>query len=252
MAFKKGHLKYTTKGDFKKGYIPWNANTAIWVGVKCLQCGKEFKVRKQKFERGRGKYCSKNCYNLSLKGKIPWNKSIKITKLCLQCNKKFEVRLCEENRKFCSKKCANNFRKGKKRKPFAEEHKKKISESNKKSMSNTIFQHGKKHPNWKGGITSFYMVIRNLDEYKEWRMKCLKRDWFRCQDCVSKVKLEVHHLKTFTELVNEFLKKYNQFSIIEDKETLTRLAFTYKPFWDINNGKTLCEECHKSLKRGVK
>jgi 5-methylcytosine-specific restriction endonuclease McrA len=89
--------------------------------------------------------------------------------------------------------------------------------------------------------------LRQLDEYKKWRMDCLKRDWFRCQECFTKDNLEVHHIKSFTELVIECLQEYNQFSPIEDKETLFRLATKSSNLWDINNGKTLCEHHHKSL-----
>lgn len=34
--------------------------------VKCKCCGKEFKTYKSKLKLGKGKYCSKNCYSLSL------------------------------------------------------------------------------------------------------------------------------------------------------------------------------------------
>lgn len=110
---------------------------------------------------------------------------------------------------------------------------------------------GSNHWNWKGGITPLYNLLRGLDEYKEWRMNCLKRDWFKCQDCRSKIKLVAHHLKSLKELITEFLKEYNQFSPIEDRETLIRLAITYQPFWDIDNGKTLCDKCHKSLRSKI-
>ena len=43
----------------------------------------------------------------------------------------------------------------------------------------------------------------------------------------------------------EFLNKYSQFSPSEDKEILAKIAITHEPFWDINNGITLCIECHK-------
>ena len=66
--------------------------------------------------------------------------------------------------------------------------------------------------------------------------------------------MEAHHKNPFAELLNEFLKEYDQFSPIEDKETLVRLAMKWKSFWDIDNGECLCEDCHKKIKikRGIK
>jgi len=104
MSFKKGHIKYTTKGDFKKGIPSWNSGTGIWLSFKCLECGKEYKVRKCHTHNGISKYCSKECFIESLKG-IRLDKRKRLTKICKQCNKSFEVRPCEEYRKFCSKKC---------------------------------------------------------------------------------------------------------------------------------------------------
>ena len=107
MAFKKGHPHYTTKGDFKKGHIPYNKNTSEWIEVKCQNslCNKIFKIRKLQFERGRGKYCSKSCSaKVIIAGK---NKSEKQNKICLQCNKSFEIRPCENSQLHCSRKCCN-------------------------------------------------------------------------------------------------------------------------------------------------
>ena len=91
--------------------------------------------------------------------------------------------------------------------------------------------------------------IRDCDEYIEWRTKVFKRDNYTCQDCgqVSGY-LEAHHIKQFNLIMTKFLMKYSQFSPIEDKETLVRLAMTYEPFWDITNGKTLCKNCHDTFK----
>jgi hypothetical protein len=62
--------------------------------------------------------------------------------------------------------------------------------------------------------------------------------------------LEAHHnKKPFFIILEEFLKEYSQFSPIEDKETLARLAITYKPFWDVDNGETLCKKCHGKYKK---
>lgn len=135
---------------------------------------------------------------------------------CLECGEEFKIREHSMGRgrgKYCSRKC---FTKAK-----------------------TIYE--------LAPDKRFLHQLRQLDEYKKWRMDCLKRDWFRCQECFIKDNLEVHHIKSFTELSIEFLQEYNQFSPIEDKETLYRLATKSKSLWDINNGQTLCETHHKSL-----
>lgn len=106
---------------------------------------------------------------------------------------------------------------------------------------------GKASPNWKGGTTSLMNSIHSMKEYNNWRTQIFKRDNYTCQKCykASIGNIEVHHIKLFKQLLSDFLVEYDQFSPIEDKETLIRLAMKWQPFWDINNGKTLCEDCHK-------
>ena len=102
---------------------------------------------------------------------------------------------------------------------------------------------------WKGGITPITKVIRHLVEYVSWRKTIFERDDFTCQECHNKGgKLHAHHKKPFALLIQEFLKCYSQFSPIDDKETLIRLATTHKPFWDISNGKTLCKDYHRQAR----
>src|SRR3990172_9699679 len=97
---------------------------------------------------------------------------------------------------------------------------------------------GRNNPAWIDGRTSLRDLIKQLEEYFSWRKECLQRDSYICQDCNSIKRLEVHHhKKSFALLMKEFLQEYNQFSPIEDKETLIRLAINWKPFWDIDNGK---------------
>ena len=114
---------------------------------------------------------------------------------------------------------------------------------------------GKNHPfygkkgqnasNYIDGRTPLSVKIRNLPEAKAWRIKIFQRDNYTCQECNQQGgKLEAHHIKHFSVLLNEFLQEYNQFSPIEDKETLVRLAMKWQPFWDIENGITLCKKCH--------
>ena len=105
---------------------------------------------------------------------------------------------------------------------------------------------GKNHWHWQGGITPLGLSIKKLPEYGNWRNEVFKRDSYTCQDCgqIGK-KLNPHHKIRFAELLKEFLNEYNQFSPIEDNETLIRLAMKWQPFWEVSNGKTLCEDCHK-------
>lgn len=118
-------------------------------------------------------------------------------------------------------------------------------ETKQKMSDNHVNNTGDKHPNWKGGITSLTGLIRGLDEYHNWRKRVFKRDNYTCQECGATGNIEAHHIKEFNIIFQEFLQLYSQFSPIEDKETLIRLAMTYEPFWDLTNGKTLCKNCHK-------
>ena len=107
---------------------------------------------------------------------------------------------------------------------------------------------GSNNSNWKGGITPLTAKIRALQENKNWIKSVFVRDNYTCQDCgqVGR-KLEAHHRKAFATLFQEFLQTYSQFSPIEDKETLVRLAMTWQPFWDTLNGETLCTVCRDKV-----
>lgn len=113
------------------------------------------------------------------------------------------------------------------------------------------FLNPENHPSWKGGITPLHKSIRNLDEYKIWRIVVLKRYNYKCILCNSTKRLETDHIKSFAVIFKEFLSLYDQFSPHEDKETLVRLAIKYKPFWNINNGQILCKKCHNEKTRVV-
>ena len=106
------------------------------------------------------------------------------------------------------------------------EHKRKISEANK----------GEKSKSWKGGITPLNRAIRNSLEYQQWRSDVYKRDYWTCQTCNKKggkIKLHAHHIKPFTQI----LQDNNITDVIE--------AQFCEELWDIDNGITLCWDCHK-------
>lgn len=95
-----------------------------------------------------------------------------------------------------------------------EEWKRKISEA----------QKGEKHWNWKGGKSRKLTRIRQTPRYKKWRKQVFERDNYTCQKCGQKGgDLNAHHVK--------------QFSKHEDHR------------FDIDNGKTLCKQCHKEVHR---
>ena len=84
---------------------------------------------------------------------------------------------------------------------------------------------GAGNPSWQGGITKIKyaqrMSITHGIEYKEWRRKVFERDHFTCIMCGDNRggNLEADHIKPFAQ--------YPELRL------------------DINNGRTLCHECHK-------
>ena len=96
---------------------------------------------------------------------------------------------------------------------------------------------GEKCHFWKGGITPLHQSIRDSYKTKEWRLMVFGRDNFTCQDCGKRgCYLEAHHIKKFSSIM--------QYHEITTKEE----SFNCEALWDINNGITLCKECHKKLR----
>ncbi len=93
---------------------------------------------------------------------------------------------------------------------------------------------GENNWHWKGGIKSLYNQIRDSKEYTLWRLAVFTRDNFTCQECGDKTgsNLNAHHLKEFSKILEE-----NNITTIEQ-------ALVCKELWDIDNGITLCEDCH--------
>ena len=104
---------------------------------------------------------------------------------------------------------------------FSKETRKKFSEAMKNRVKNGT------HPNYKGGITPINYKIRNSFEYKLWREAVFKKDDYTCVFCGLKfikgitgdVVLNADHIKPFCDF--------------------PELRFA------IDNGRTLCIECHK-------
>lgn len=149
---------------------------------KCLNCDKDFSKpysASMKSWIEKYKYCSKDCYTYSMKGKdllklnrysgIPWNKGKKysmpkntrVIKICIDCKTPFTVRSYRKDiAKFCSHECAS------------------------------------KNRNF--GLTPKNEAIRKSAAYKAWRTLVFERDDYTCQICfIRGGKLHADHIKPF-------------------------------------------------------
>jgi hypothetical protein len=119
--------------------------------------------------------------------------------------------------------------------PCKEETKLKISKANKDRKLNVDWKREKNH-NWKGGLTPIISMVRHCRKMIEWRKTIFARDKYTCQEC-GKIggNIHAHHIVGFSLIFKESnVKTYNE-------------IINYKIFWDLNNGKTLCESCHKKI-----
>ena len=138
------------------------------------------------------------------------------------------------------------MRKAKLGRKLSEEHKSKIRNKmigRKITWKEKIAEanRGEKSHNWKGGLDNLNRKIRDCAKYKEWRFTIFTRDYFHCQTCKIKGKnLNVHHIKQLAQIIKEHK--------IDDVEQ----ALSCEELWDINNGITVCEPCHKEIERIIK
>ena len=103
---------------------------------------------------------------------------------------------------------------------------------------------GARIPSWKGGITPLHNKIRNCEKAQQWKRACMERDDFTCVSCpIRGGKLHVHHIEWFTCILEGFLL----LNAGANKDRLFDLALEYEPFWNIDNGETMCERCHNKL-----
>ena len=129
-----------------------------------------------------------------------------------------------------------NISKASKGKPkyFTPEHKQHLSEASCGQRNHRFGKHwdiehrekqsqklrGANAPNWKGGVTAKNLLVRQTLSYKLWREQVFRRDNYTCQKCGQVGgRLHPHHIKSFA--------------------LYPELRF------EVNNGITLCESCHR-------
>ena len=204
----------------------------------CQICGKEYKT-----QRKEQLYCSNECAS-----------KVRVTKLeirCDYCNKKYDIKKSQYNRSehhFCSKECMGKWQSENLNKensplftsikhncdycgkefyiPKREYEKKTNHFCSKECMGEWRKGRfcGENSSRWNPNITNEERELgRHISGIDEWRKSVYERDNYTCQCCGDDKggNLNAHHLNG-----------YNW-----DKEHRT----------DVDNGITLCEECHKKF-----
>jgi len=211
--------------------------------VKCSVCTKIHYRTPTNLKKDRY-FCSRECfynYMLSLKGeKAPNYKNRLLHKKCVVCYKEFETYL--KNQNCCSKKCGYASQRKKVElkctycaKSFETQASKKYWHD-KRGCTNffcsmkckKIYHVGENHPKYivnRSKIKNVDKSIRWSKDMVLWRKSVYTRDNYMCQICGdnssknNKVVLNAHHIKRF-----------NDYKLLR---------------FDVNNGITLCELCHK-------
>jgi hypothetical protein len=101
----------------------------------------------------------------------------------------------------------------------------KLSEETKLKIS--LSHRGEKAYQWKGGTFDYRRENYVPHKYREWRKNVFERDGYTCQKCYKfKVYLNAHHIKPWA--------KFPQLC------------------YDVDNGLTLCEPCHRQMHKKLR
>ena len=91
------------------------------------------------------------------------------------------------------------------------------------------------YKNPKDRIGTLHRLVRDCLEYKNWRKAVFERDRYICTNCGFDRGgiLQAHHLMPFAKII-----KNNNIKSLEE-------ALQCVELWNVANGVTLCEPCHK-------
>lgn len=104
----------------------------------------------------------------------------------------------------------------------------KHSPETRKKISESHIKNREKQWNWKGGITPINKSIRRSVEFKLWREAVFKRDGYKCVWCGL----------TFVKGVTG--------NVVLHPDHIKPFAYYPELRFAIDNGRTLCEKCHRS------
>lgn len=124
-----------------------------------------------------------------------------------------------------SKRKIGQSQKGRKRPDFSEWLKHSNPNKGKFGKEHPCYKEVKKH--------KFYKQIRETFKYRQWRSDVFTRDNFTCTQCNARGYLEADHIKRFIDIIREYdVKSPDE-------------ALNCEELWNINNGRTLCVNCHR-------
>lgn len=198
---------------------------------KTCVCGNEFYTTQYKLDHGRGKFCSQTCRDISYIGR----------KLLPDTLKKISEKLSGKNHpqygKPMTEKQRNALMASRIGKSSWNKNRKcpEISERQRGEKCVLYGRFGPDSIHWKGGITRFRKSLWGNMRMKEWRVRVLERDGYRCQKCDCVSDLIVHHIIPLRKIISQYnLKTMND-------------AIDCGLLWDINNGQTLCHQHHEKI-----
>lgn len=229
--------------------------------VKCDICGKEIKRTQSEIKRSKHHYCSNRCRAKGV-GKYqsgknnPNYKNANTIVNCSYCGKEIKILNCDLKNSdgklkkdfYCNSNCKAKHQheklKGSNNPNFKDRtvlvncdccgksfYTKQYKIKNNKNVycsqeckkeHQKITMLKENNPNYKSDLSEEYRLEHRIIEgYNTWRREVLERDGYTCQKCGNKDHLATHHIKNY---------------------------MTYKEGrTDINNGITLCVDCHKKF-----
>lgn len=105
---------------------------------------------------------------------------------------------------------------------------------------------GDKHPNWKGGVTPLYLLLREYFTVNQ-VPKIAKRDNYTCQLCgATHTVLHIHHIKHFADIVNEIIAEHPEYDVNDPNGRLAlyKIIVNDERFLNEDNLITYCKNCH--------